>query len=902
MGRIKMRPGKIPESQQSKHVYKVKYTTGIQTIGLGWTRATLYSVVLFVKRHLPITPGRLLAGPPFAKLDLWGIFMTIVSWLKNSIKGTGFLFILIHITACENGFRQGNVPLNELAVPIIESVAGNTNLVAISGSTHDCWTGGSPNCVSQMIATSNGDATYSANFQNLALGQQYQSAGILVYQDTTNFLRFEAHSDGNSIVYMAGYKVISNSGLLTFKGSNVRLGTSTILQVAKVSNVYTFKYSLDGGTSYITAGSVTQTLNVTSTGPYVDNCCGSTAPAVSANVQDSIQPIVSIPAAPTNLTAQSASSSSVQLKWADNSNNETGFNIYSRATNGTAGFALRAQVAAGVNSYTDINLTTYWQYDYQIVAYNSAGSSSPSTSVTVQVLPNPAPSPTPTPAPTPSPSPTPTALAHGTYVFQSGSVVVDGGFGYFGNTPAVQFYSPISGNLYQEWTYTSLGTLQNVGYTGYFMTDAGNGTVSEATTGDSWTILLSGSSYAVKNNRTGNYLTNSSGTLVMAAASAASNQLFNANLVLSNPTPTPTPIPTPAVGISVMTYGATGNGSTDDKNAIQNAINACPSGGTILFPAGIYKITAAINMKSNCSYVGQNNPIVRGYTGTGPSGYSLFTTGGSNITVTGITFDGGGIFLPVEMQSGIFIRGNRFQNILNSNGGFGPWQAALFIGATMLNSSIDHNAFYNIMDGGNNMVTDGQMAGIHAWLLSQVTISDNSFDYVQQGMSISESTVSQCTLSAYVNDKIQRNTFTHVRRMPIEIQAQKLQGLLIEDNVGTNFINTPFWNTFGISAALDGTGTIIRRNRFDTRGNTGTGGGYCLEIGGSGTLVDSNTCAGTGQWSVGVMIGGGPDAIVSNNILCGGFRDGATAYEPPHVETTGHPAKFSNNTVSATCP
>ncbi|MEU8588977.1 glycosyl hydrolase family 28-related protein [Streptomyces sp. NPDC048664] len=55
--------------------------------------------------------------------------------------------------------------------------------------------------------------------------------------------------------------------------------------------------------------------------------------------------------------------------------------------------------------------------------------------------------------------------------------------------------------------------------------------------------------------------------------------------------------------INVLDYGATGNGSTDDTTALQSAIGAVPaSGGTVVFPAGTYKISSALVARSNsCS-------------------------------------------------------------------------------------------------------------------------------------------------------------------------------------------------------------------------------------------------------------------------------------------------------------
>lgn len=53
-----------------------------------------------------------------------------------------------------------------------------------------------------------------------------------------------------------------------------------------------------------------------------------------------------------------------------------------------------------------------------------------------------------------------------------------------------------------------------------------------------------------------------------------------------------------AESISVFDFGATGNGTTDDTVAIQNAVNAC-YGASLYFPPGNYKITSAINILSS---------------------------------------------------------------------------------------------------------------------------------------------------------------------------------------------------------------------------------------------------------------------------------------------------------------
>src|ERR1700674_4127341 len=97
--------------------------------------------------------------------------------------------------------------------------------------------------------------------------------------------------------------------------------------------------------------------------------------------------------------------------------------------------------------------------------------------------------------------------------------------------------------------------------------------------------------------------------------------------------------------LSVLGYGATGNGLTDDTAAIQKASDACSGGSTLLFPFGNYRVTRALTAHSGCSYVGAGGAAITGYTGTGAGGFPIFQTNGSNITFSGLTMNGGGINL-----------------------------------------------------------------------------------------------------------------------------------------------------------------------------------------------------------------------------------------------------------------
>lgn len=64
----------------------------------------------------------------------------------------------------------------------------------------------------------------------------------------------------------------------------------------------------------------------------------------------------------------------------------------------------------------------------------------------------------------------------------------------------------------------------------------------------------------------------------------------------------------PPIGIytNVRNYGAKGDGKTDDTRALQAAIAAAPSGGTVWFPSGIYMVSKTLVLRSGSSYRGSN--------------------------------------------------------------------------------------------------------------------------------------------------------------------------------------------------------------------------------------------------------------------------------------------------------
>ena len=83
----------------------------------------------------------------------------------------------------------------------------------------------------------------------------------------------------------------------------------------------------------------------------------------------------STPAAPSNLVATVASAKKINLTWQDNSNNETGFEVY-RASTATGNFAIVGTTAANQTSFGDSTCSPSTTYFYKIKSIGQYGSSS----------------------------------------------------------------------------------------------------------------------------------------------------------------------------------------------------------------------------------------------------------------------------------------------------------------------------------------------------------------------------------------------------------------------------------------------------------------------------------------------------------------------------------------------
>ena len=98
------------------------------------------------------------------------------------------------------------------------------------------------------------------------------------------------------------------------------------------------------------------------------------------------------PAAPTGLTATTISSSGIDLTWADQAANESGYQLERSDAGGP--FAEIALLPADVIAFSDIRLTPATTYTYRVRAYNAGGTSSYADPTGATTRPNPPAAPT----------------------------------------------------------------------------------------------------------------------------------------------------------------------------------------------------------------------------------------------------------------------------------------------------------------------------------------------------------------------------------------------------------------------------------------------------------------------------------------------------------------------------
>jgi hypothetical protein len=408
--------------------------------------------------------------------------------------------------------------------------------------------------------------------------------------------------------------------------------------------------------------------------------------------------------------------------------------------------------------------------------------------------------------------------------------------------------------------------------------------------------------------------------------------------------------------VNVKDFGAVGDGVTDDTAAIQAAIDSLVSGGTVLLPAGSYKVTSQIQIQKPISLVGSlGNTFLLSNMATGTI-LNLSTASpwpfDSGPTINGIIFKS-----SIVRSSGEFIKcsGVYYVSIINCQflNGF---TGVLHTGIATNYFSISDCIFAN--NTGKNILIDSVTTGGPAAQGStDITIKNITI----KGQSSSSQSLAGISISSCGNGVIS-NVSTLYSGNGLELipngTASRIQSLFVSNSyfdsgnkygifVSGGFVNlvkfSQIWacsNTKGgiiVSGTLTAPVQQIDFTSVNACGNTNSSGGngdglyieqYSTNINISGCsfagnigngiaiasgITDFKICnsicgdtgefAGNSQWGIYISSGSSDSYIISNNNLfnntVGALFDGGTGVTKIIYPNIGVGTSITTNSVQS---
>jgi hypothetical protein len=143
---------------------------------------------------------------------------------------------------------------------------------------HDVWV---PNEALRLTADfQNVDFTIETRFTS-AVSTEYQMQGLIVEQDSDDFIRFDVSSSGSSVGLYAAHFVNGTANRVL--NTTISKATSYYLRINRQANQWTLNYSYDG-TQWLNAAGFTRAMAVSSAGIYAGNfeSTNSSAPRFTA--------------------------------------------------------------------------------------------------------------------------------------------------------------------------------------------------------------------------------------------------------------------------------------------------------------------------------------------------------------------------------------------------------------------------------------------------------------------------------------------------------------------------------------------------------------------------------------------------------------------------------------------
>lgn len=226
-----------------------------------------------------------------------------------------------------------------------------------AGTSHDIWEGG--NFAPRVMQSVNNPTNFElrVKFDGL-MNQGYQTEGIQVWQDSSNFLRLEFLYDGGNFRRLAWSFVNGIHQDVGTAGLSIVPTAPIYMTVKREGDLWTQSWSTNG-VDYTVGTSFTRTMNIKKVGVYAGNVGfpESAAPAFTG-LFDYFLAIGSLPVQLARLSAVVTANNNVRIAWTTlTETNNYGFEVQ-KSQNNSTGFQTVA------NSFVPGHGTTLTPHDY----------------------------------------------------------------------------------------------------------------------------------------------------------------------------------------------------------------------------------------------------------------------------------------------------------------------------------------------------------------------------------------------------------------------------------------------------------------------------------------------------------------------------------------------------------
>ena len=155
-------------------------------------------------------------------------------------------------------------PLND---SLLAMTGAGARISVPSGTGHDLWKQGllAPRL---MQFVTNQDFDVEVKFDS-TIDKKTQTMGLMVQQDTNNWLRFNFQNDGPALNSLVVVSSVSNNPVVV-STTPITVGAANYMRLNRAGDFWNLQYSTDGA-NWIFATTVTRTLSMNEIGPFVGN-------------------------------------------------------------------------------------------------------------------------------------------------------------------------------------------------------------------------------------------------------------------------------------------------------------------------------------------------------------------------------------------------------------------------------------------------------------------------------------------------------------------------------------------------------------------------------------------------------------------------------------------------------